>query len=110
VSSSKNPRIHHRPDIWPIPPLQQGEVVFFGGTPGALREFKDLATRLDQPFMVSGQIVHDVTKTNIVLHVDCTAESVRSSGRPARIIVREMRPNSCQADPAVGSSPPPSRA
>lgn len=70
VSSSKNPRIHHRPDIWPIPPLQQGEVVFFGGMPGALREFKDLATRLDQPFMVSGQIVHDVTKTNIVLHVD----------------------------------------
>ena len=66
--SASEVKVIHKPATWPPPPLQQGELVIYGGYPGALKE--PGTNEIVWPFQSFTWKVTDVTETNIVLHVD----------------------------------------
>ena len=59
---------HNRPAKWPPAPLKDGELVIYGGYPGALRAPK--TGELEFPFQSFTSWRPQVTGSNIILHVD----------------------------------------
>lgn len=59
---------HNRPPGWPPTRLKAGELVIYGGYPGALKEPK--TGEIVWPFQSFTWWVSEVTDSNIVLHVD----------------------------------------
>jgi hypothetical protein len=61
-------KAYHTPASWPPPPLKQGELVLYGGCPGALREpdGRDIVW----PFQSFTWLATEVTDVSIALHVD----------------------------------------
>lgn len=59
---------HNRPASWPPAPLKDGELVIYGGYPGALREPK--TGEITMPFQSFTTWKPQVTASNIILHVD----------------------------------------
>lgn len=68
VSSHSRACVHHVDSPWPSEPLQAGELVLYGGYPGALKEFGP--GTLDFAFQTFTWLVTEVTPTNLVMHVD----------------------------------------
>jgi hypothetical protein len=65
VSASNNRRFHHTPVSWPPKRVTAGELVLYGGYPGALREEK--IRTVDFPFQWVAGSVADVSPQVIVL-------------------------------------------
>ena len=68
VSSHSRSLVYHTPASWPPAPLSQGELVIYGGYPGALREVSP--GKADFAFQSFIWRVTDITDANIVMHVD----------------------------------------
>lgn len=67
-SNPASGKVHHRPPGWAPSPLKAGELVIYGGYPGALKE-PDTG-KIVWPFQSFTWWATEVTETNIVLHVD----------------------------------------
>lgn len=69
VFISASPRhFFHEPTAWPPPPLQQKEMVLYGGYPGTLKEIKPGEAVF--PFQSFTWRVTDVANDSMVMHVD----------------------------------------
>jgi len=67
-SSKDDWKQHNRPASWPPAPLKNGELVIYGGYPGALRAPK--TGEISFPFQSFTTWNTQVTESNIILHVD----------------------------------------
>jgi len=68
LDSNTSGKRHNRPPGWPSPKLKAGELVIYGGYPGALKEPK--TGEIVWPFQSFTWWATEVTDSNVVLHVD----------------------------------------
>lgn len=68
LDSNPSGKKHNRPVGWPPAKLKAGELVIYGGYPGALKEPK--TGEIVWPFQTFTWWATEVTESNIVLHVD----------------------------------------